>query len=111
MDEQKNEYTPDLYELMDENGKKQTFELLDCMDFEDERYYALTPYFEEEDADKLLDEASLLVILKAEYDPETGEEILASIEDEELFDRVGAAFEERLEDIFDFEDEEDGAGE
>ena len=109
MDEQMNEYTPDLYELMDEQGNKQTFELLDCMDFEDERYYALTPYFEEEDADKILDEASLLVILKVEYDPETGEEILASIEDEELFDRVGAAFEERLEEMFDFEDDEDGS--
>ena len=108
MDEQMNEYTPDLYELMDEQGNKQTFELLDCMDFEDERYYALTPYFEEDDADKRLDEASLLVTLKVEYDPETGEEILASIEDEELFDRVGAAFEERLEEMFDFEDDEDG---
>ena len=42
-----------------------------------------------------------------EYDPETGEEILASIEDEELFDRVGAAFEERLEEMFDFEDDEE----
>ena len=107
MDEQMNEYTPDLYELMDEQGNKQTFELLDCMDFEDERYYALTPYFEEDDADKILDEASLLVILKVEYDPETGEEILASIEDEELFNRVGAAFEERLDEMFDFEDDEE----
>ncbi|EXM39351.1 DUF1292 domain-containing protein [Ruminococcus albus] len=107
MDEQKNEYTPDLYELMDEDGNKQTFELLDCMDFEGERYYALTPFYEEDNADKILDEASLLVILKAEYDNETGEEILASIEDEDLFDRVGAAFEERLDEMFDFEDDEE----
>ena len=107
MDEQMNEYTPDLYELVDESGEKRTFELLDCMDFEDERYYALTPYFEEEDAEQMLGDPALLVILKAEYDDETGEEILASIDDEDLFDRVAAAFEARLEEMFDFEDDEE----
>ena len=96
MDEQMNECTPDLYELVDESGEKRTFELLDCMDFEDERYYALTPYFEEEDAEQMLSDPALLVILRAEQ-----------IDDEDLFDRVGAAFEERLEEMFDFEDDEE----
>ena len=39
-----NEFLPDLYELEDENGNKQTFELLDAMEYGDEKYYALTPY-------------------------------------------------------------------
>ena len=55
----------------------------------------------------MLGDPALLVILKAEYDDETGEEILASIDDEDLFDRVGAAFEARLEEMFDFEDDEE----
>ena len=44
-----NEFLPDLYELEDENGNKQTFELLDAMEYEDEKYYALTPYYENGD--------------------------------------------------------------
>lgn len=44
-----NEFLPDLYELEDENGNKQTFELLDAMEYGDEKYYALTPYYENGD--------------------------------------------------------------
>ena len=38
------EYGPDLYTLVDEEGKEQTFELLDVMEVEDQVYYALVPY-------------------------------------------------------------------
>lgn len=107
MDDKMNEYTPDLYELMDESGEKQTFELLDCMEYEGETYYALTPFYEEDQAEDMLNDSGELVILKVEYDEETGEEILASIDDEDLFDRIGEAFIERLEDMYDFEDEDE----
>lgn len=107
MDDKMNEYTPDLYELMDESGEKQTFELLDCMEYEGETYYALTPFYEEDQAEDMLNDSGELVILKVEYDEETGEEILASIDDEDLFDRIGEAFIKRLEDMYDFEDEDE----
>ncbi len=107
MSENMNEYTPDLFELIDEEGNKQTFELLDCMEFEEEKYYALTPYFEADEGQELLEDSGEVVILKVEYDEETGEEILASIEDEELFDRVGAVFMDRIEEMFGFDDEDD----
>lgn len=106
-----NEYTPDLYELEDEEGNKQTFELLDVMDYEDERYYALTPYFEEDEAQAMLEDSGEVVILKSELDEQTGEEILASIEDDELYERIGGLFMERIEEMFDFgdgDDDEDG---
>ena len=61
-----NEFLPDLYELEDENGNKQTFELLDAMEYEDEKYYALTPYYE--NGDEALEDSGDVVILKAEYD-------------------------------------------
>ena len=39
-----NEYTPDLYTLVDEDGNEQTFEMLDVMEVDDQRYFALIPY-------------------------------------------------------------------
>lgn len=105
--DQMNEYTPDLYELIDEEGNKQSFELIDCMEFEGETYYALTPYFEDDQGQELLDDSGELVILRVEYDNETGEEILASIDDDELFDRIGEQFLKRIGEIYDFDDEDE----
>lgn len=102
-----NEYTPDLYELIDEEGNKENFELLDCMEFEGETYYALTPYFEEDQGQELLDDSGEVVILKVEFNQETGEDELVSIDDEELFDRVGEAFMKRINEMFDIDEEED----
>lgn len=102
-----NEFLPDLYELEDENGNKQTFELLDAMEYEDEKYYALTPYYE--NGDEALEDSGDVVILKAEYD-ENNDEILASIEDDDEYEKIGQIFMERIEEMFEFdeEDEEDG---
>ena len=90
-----NEFLPDLYELEDENGNKQTFELLDAMEYGDEKYYALTPYYE--NGDEALEDSGDVVILKAEYD-ENNDEILASIEDDDEYEIVADAFDELLDD-------------
>lgn len=106
-----NEFTPELYELIDENGDKQMFEMLDAMDYEDERYYALTPFFDEDESEELLEDSAEVVIMKSEFDEETGEEIMASIEDEELYEKIGNIFIERIQDMFEFEDDDCGCGE
>lgn len=98
-----NEYTPDLYELIDDNGEKSVFELLDAMEVDGEQYFALTPYFENEE-DMLQDDGEV-VILKSFVD-ENGEEIMISIDDEDEFDKIGNMFMERLEDMFEFEEED-----
>ena len=99
-----NEFAPDLYELEDETGEKHTFELLDAMEYEGEKYYALTPYFE--DPAEALDASGDLVILRSEFD-ENNEEILASIDDDDEFEKIGNIFLERINEMFDFDDEED----
>ncbi len=99
-----NEFLPDLYELEDEDGNKQTFELLDAMEYEDEKYYALTPYFE--DGEEALEDSGDVVILKSTFD-ENNEEILASIEDDEEYEKIGNMFMERIEDMFEFDDDDD----
>lgn len=99
-----NEYTPDLYTLEDEDGNEQVFEMLDTMEFEGEKYFALTPYYE--DPDEMLEDSGEVVILKSEF--EGDEEMMVSIDDDEEYDRVGEVFMKRIEAMFDFDDEEEG---
>lgn len=98
-----NEYTPDLYTLEDEDGKEQVFEMLDTMEFEGEKYFALTPYYE--DPDEMLEDSGEVVILKSEF--EGDEEMMVSIDDDEEYDRVGEIFMKRIEAMFDFDDEDE----
>jgi uncharacterized protein YrzB (UPF0473 family) len=104
--EMNEDYTPDLYELEDENGDKQSFELLDVMEFEGEKYYALTPYYDEQELDKMLDDCGEVVILKSEFD-ENNDEILASIDDDDEYERIGDMFMKRIEEMFEYDDDEE----
>lgn len=95
------EYNPDIYTLVDEEGVEQTFELLDVMELEDQRYFALIPYFD--DADDALEDDGELIILKSEMD-ENDEELMISIDDEEEYQRVGNIFLQKLSDMFEVDD-------
>ncbi|WP_044976409.1 DUF1292 domain-containing protein [Ruminococcus sp. HUN007] len=95
------EFGPDLYTLVDEEGVEQTFELLDVMEAEGNTYYALVPYAEK--PEDILDGSDELVVLKMEE--VDGEELLASIEDDEEFERIGQMFLDRIMEEFDEEDE------
>lgn len=94
-----NEYTPDLYTLVDDEGNEQTFEMLDAMEYKGETYYALTPYPED------LEHDGEIVILKAVI--ENDEEIMVSIEDDDEYETIGAEFLRRINEIFEFDDEDD----
>ena len=99
-----NEYTPDLYTLEDEDGNEQVFEMLDTMEFEGEKYFALTPYYE--DPDEMLEDSGEVVILKSEF--EGDEEMMISFdENEEEYDRIGDLFMKRLDEMFDYGDEDE----
>lgn len=97
------EYTPDLYTLEDEEGNEQTFEMLDAMEYEGEKYFALTPYFE--DPAEMLEDAGAVVILKSEI--EGDEEIMVSIDDDDEYEKIGNIFMKRIEEMFAFDDEYD----
>lgn len=96
-----NEYTPELVELVDEHGNKKNFELIDAAEIRGEQYYALIPAIEDDD---FLNADCDLVILKSI--DEDGEEILASIDDDDEFEVVSAFFLERMEEALDNFDEE-----
>ncbi len=94
------DYTPDLYTLVDEEGNEETFEMMDVLEIDEQRYFALMPYLPE--AEELLESDGELIILKSEI--VDGEEMLTSIDDDDEFERIGKVFLERLESMFEEED-------
>lgn len=101
-DDNNMEMAADLYTLVDEEGVEQTFEMIDVLEINDERYYALVPYYE--DPSKMVESDDELVILKSEFD-ENNEEILASIDDDAEYEKIGNMFLERLKDMYEEEEE------
>ena len=88
--------------VVDEEGVEHTFEELDRIETDDGRYIALLPIYNE--AEEILDGDGELIILSVVED-EDGEIYLEPIEDEKLFNKIGELFEERLEDLFEFNEE------
>ncbi len=96
------EYNPDIVSVVDEDGKEHIFEELDRIETEKGKYVALLPIYD--DPQEQLDDSGEVIILKVTE--EDGEIYLAAIEDDDEFNVVGNLFEERLEDLFELEDEE-----
>ena len=98
------EYGPDIVSVVDEEGVEHTFEELDRIETDEGRFIALLPVYD--DAQEIIDDDGELIILAVTED-EDGETYLEPIEDEELFNKIGGIFEERLEDLFEFDDEKE----
>ena len=88
MSEERNEFTPDLFTLEDEDGNEQVFELLDVLEYE-----------------ALAQDDGEFVILKTEE--VNGEEMLVSIEEDAEYETIGNKFLERLNEIYGDEDDEE----
>ncbi len=97
------EFTPEIVSIFDEDGNEHLFEELDRIETDKGKYVALLPYVESEE-DELQDENNELIILRVIEDND--EYYLEPIEDENEFNEIGELFEERLSEIFIFEDEE-----
>lgn len=96
------EFGPNIVSVVDEEGTEHTFEELDRIETDDGRFIALLPVYD--DAEEILDSDGELIILQVTED-ENGETYLEPIEDENLFTEIGKIFEERLEELFEFEEE------
>lgn len=97
------EYNPDIVSVIDEEGKEHVFEELDRIETDDGRYVALLPMYD--DPQEMLNDDGELIILKVEED-DNGDTYLCPIEDDEEFNEIGKAFEERLAELFEFGEEE-----
>lgn len=94
--ENEDENAPLIVSVIDEDGEEHIFEELDTIETDDNEYVALLPVYD----DDVTDEDGELIILKRNYD---GDEIyLEPIEDEDEFMKIGRMFEDRLSDMFEF---------
>lgn len=101
------DYTPEIFTLTDEEGNEHEFELMDVMEENGTVYYALVPYTEDPEA--MIEEDTELVILKV--GEENGEEFLATIDNDEEYERIGSIFIGRISQMLEEsgEDEEEDA--
>lgn len=95
------EYNPDIVTLTDDDGKEYSFEVLDAIEDDENRYLAMLPVFET--AEEVLEDSGELVIVKVLE--ENGEEYFTEIEDDEEYETVADAFIDRLQDMFEIEEE------
>ena len=94
-------YEPDLLTLSDEDGNEQEFEIIASLEIGDDFYYALVPVTDE---NSLTGDDGDLVILKVVTE-DTGEEILATIDDDEEYDKVAALFADKLSEFYEIDGE------
>ena len=93
----------EIFTLTDEEGNEHEFELMDVMEENGTVYYALVPYTEEPDA--MIEEDTELVILKV--GEENGEEFLATIDNDDEYERIGNIFIDRISQMLEEDDEDD----
>ncbi|HAU31095.1 MAG: hypothetical protein XD78_1794 [Desulfotomaculum sp. 46_296] len=79
--------------LVDENGEEEDYEVIDIVEMEDAQYAVLLAV--EENADE--ENEGEVIILKFGKD-DTGSDVLVTIEDDEEWERVADAWEEKLVD-------------
>jgi uncharacterized protein YrzB (UPF0473 family) len=87
--------------LIDDNGEEYDFEILDVMENEDGKFYALLPNGQEEDLDidsQGKDFYSYYVFKSVKED---GEEKLVEVFDNKTLDRVGKIFDARFKKSYD----------
>ena len=95
------EFNPDLVSVIDENGVEHVLEELARIETDTAKYDALLPVYDE--AEEILDDDGELIILKV--CEEDGETYLEPIEDDNEFNEIGKIFEERLSELFSFDEE------
>lgn len=90
------EYEPQIVELDGES-----FEVIDAICYDGQNYVALVPFTEEDEPED--DNLEFLILKEVE---ENGEYMLATVDDDVLYDEVGEAFIEHLETVFGSEDDD-----
>ena len=92
----------EIISLKDAEGNDCDFEILDELEYEGKKYCALLPYYENpDDLDSKTEEDTEILILH--FYEEDGDEIYESIDDDDMFDKISALFDERIEKMYEDE--------
>lgn len=101
LNEEFENYEPELIDLEDEEGKSATFEIIDGMEYDGVVYYAMIPYSKDDDKTEI-DDDEFVVLKEIE---QNGEKLLTTIDDDSEYEKVGTAFIKRFQEIFAEEEE------
>lgn len=101
---QKENYDFDIITVTDDDGVEHQFEEIDRIETDDgNRYVAMLPIFE--NGEELLEDDGEAIILKVL--DENGETYLVEIEDEGEYNEVRDFFQERLDELFEYDEDSD----
>lgn len=100
---QENDYDFDIITVTDDDGKEHQFEEIDRIETEDAKYVALLPVLES--AEEILEDDGDVIVLKVIE--ENGETYLQQIEDEEEFADISDIFQERIAEMFEYDEDEE----
>lgn len=78
----------EIFTLTDENGDESDFALIGSHELDGVMYVALVPVKDNENDE--------YVILRVDTEPDTGEEVLVTIDDDDEFDRIADIFDDIL---------------
>ncbi len=108
--ENESAFEKDVISLLDEEGKEHEFEIVDALEADGREYMALIPIYDQ--PEETLEDSGELVILRVSDElDEDGDQFLEAIEEEEEYNQVAEMFMGRLEEYFDFEEEDGEEGE
>ena len=96
------EFGNNIVSVLDDEGNEHQFEILDAIETDDGRYVALLPIYTE--AEAAIEDDGELVILEVVNDD--GDDLLVPIEDDDMFETVAGAFEERLSEYYEINEVE-----
>lgn len=100
---QENDYDFDIITVTDDDGIEHQFEEIDRIETEDAKYVALLPVLES--AEEILEDDGDVIVLKVIE--EGGETYLQQIEDEEEFADISDIFQERIAEMFEYDEGEE----
>ena len=101
---QEENYDFDIITVTDDDGVEHQFEEIDRIETDDgNRYVAMLPIFE--NGEELLEDDGEAIILKVL--DESGETYLVEIEDESEYNKVRDFFQERLDELFEYDEDSD----
>lgn len=97
------EFGADLMTIVDDEGNRHQFELLDAIETDDGRYVALLPVYDQPE-ESVQDDGELVILEVVE---ENGEELLVTIDDDDIFNEIAEIFEDRLSDLYEIDSADD----
>lgn len=101
---QEDNYDFDIITVTDDDGVEHQFEEIDRIETDDgNRYVAMLPIFE--NSEELLEDDGEVIILKVIE--EKGETYLVEIDNESEFNEIRDLFQERLDELFEYDEESD----